>query len=130
MPLLTASGLTVSFGELEIFSDISLQVPERARIGMVGPNGGGKTSLLRVLVEETEATSGNVHRSGGLRIGYVPQTTGALSGGTITDEILLAFSGLIDLEDSLASSATDVERATDKERRGAEHRYAQLLERY
>jgi ATP-binding cassette subfamily F protein 3 len=130
MPLLTASGLTVSFGELEIFSDISLEVPERARIGMVGPNGGGKTTLLRVLVEETEATSGNVHRSSGLRIGYVPQTTGALSGGTITDEILLAFSGLIDIEDSLASSATDVERATEEERRGAERRYAQLLERY
>jgi len=130
MPLLTASGLTVSFGELEIFSDISLEVPERARIGMVGPNGGGKTSLLRVLVEETEPSNGNVHRSSGLRIGYVPQTTGALSGGTITDEILLAFSGLIDLEDSVASSATEVEQATDEERRGAERRYAQLLERY
>ena len=130
MPLLTASGLTVSFGELEIFSDVSLEVPERARIGMVGPNGGGKTSLLRVMVGETESQRGNVHRSSGLRIGYVPQTTGALSGGSIADEVMLAFEGLIDLEDSLARSATDVERATETERRGAERRYAMLLERY
>jgi ATP-binding cassette subfamily F protein 3 len=130
MPLLTASGLTVSFGELEIFSDVSLEVPERARIGMVGPNGGGKTSLLKVLVEETEAQGGNVHRSSGLRIGYVPQTTGAVSDGTISDEVMLAFEGLIGIEDSLARSATDIERASEAERRGAERRYALLLERY
>ncbi len=73
MPLLTASDLKVSYGELEVFSGLSLEVAERARIGMVGPKGGGKTSLLRVLVGELEPDAGTVSAAAGMRVGYVPQ---------------------------------------------------------
>ena len=50
MAVIGASQLGLHYAEMEIFSDITLQVNEKARIGIVGPNGSGKTSLLRVLL--------------------------------------------------------------------------------
>ena len=130
MPLLTASDLNVSYGDVEIFSDVSLEVAEGARIGLVGPNGGGKTSLLRVLVGHSEPTLGQVHRSTGLRIAYVPQVTPVSAGGTIRDEVTLAFREVVRLEDEIASAAVELELAEDASRRSAERRYSSLLARY
>ena len=73
MPLVSVSDLAVHYGADIIFSGVNLDINERARIGIVGPNGGGKTSLLRVLVGEQDANEGRISRSNGLRIGYVPQ---------------------------------------------------------
>ena len=75
MPLITASDLSVSFAELDVFEGISLEVSERARVGIVGPNGQGKTTLLETLVGDIAPRSGSVRRNRGLSIGYVPQTT-------------------------------------------------------
>ena len=130
MPLLTASDLNVSYGDIEIFSDVSLEVAEGARIGLVGPNGGGKTSLLRVLVGHSEPTLGQVHRSTGLRIAYVPQVTPVSAGGTIRDEVTLAFREVVRLEDDIESAAKELELAEDASRRSAERRYSSLLARY
>ena len=130
MPLLTASDLNVSYGDVEIFSDVSLEVAEGARIGLVGPNGGGKTSLLRTLVGHWDPSFGQVHRSSGLRIAYVPQVTPASTGGTIRDEVMLAFRDVMQLEDEIASAAMDLEMAGDASRRSAERRYSSLLTRY
>ena len=91
MPLLTASDLNVSYGDVEVFSDVSLEVAEGARIGLVGPNGGGKTSLLRVLVGHVEPSGGHVYGSSSVKIAYVPQVTPASAGGTIRDEVMLVF---------------------------------------
>lgn len=130
MPLLTASDLNVSYGDVEIFSDVSLEVAEGARIGLVGPNGGGKTSLLRVLVGHSEPTLGQVHRSTGLRIAYVPQVTLVSAGATIRDEVTLAFREVVRLEDDIESAAKELELAEDASRRSAERRYSSLLARY
>ena len=73
MALITAARLGLAYGELEVFSGLDAEVAEHARIGMVGPNGGGKTTLLRVLVGELQADSGSVSPASGLRIDYVPQ---------------------------------------------------------
>ena len=62
MSILTASNLGVAYGDLDLFSDVSLQIGDRARIGVVGANGGGKTSLLRVVVGEQEPNRGQVYR--------------------------------------------------------------------
>ncbi|HCH10175.1 MAG TPA: ABC transporter ATP-binding protein, partial [Dehalococcoidia bacterium] len=69
MPILSAQKLKLLFGEVEIFSDVSLEVNEHARIGIVGPNGGGKTSLLRMLLGELDSDAGAVIRGSSIRIG-------------------------------------------------------------
>ena len=52
MAVIGASQLSLHYAEMEIFSEVTLQVNEKARIGIVGPNGSGKTSLIRVLLGE------------------------------------------------------------------------------
>ena len=130
MPLLTASKLKVSYGDLEVFSEISLEIANRARIGMVGPNGGGKTSLLRVLVGDLEPNGGQVHRARGSRIGYVPQTTQAITEGTIRDEVMVAFEELLRLEKAIGDSAAEMQQANIEQTAAIERRYASLLDRY
>ena len=130
MSLLTASQLAVSYGELEVFSNLSLEVADRARVGIVGPNGGGKTSLLRLLVGEMEPDSGTVAHSKGLRIGYVPQTPRRSADGTLGDDVMSAFSGLRRLEDALADSGLEIQRSGPGQRRQAERRYSELLQQY
>ena len=130
MALITASKLKVSYGELEVFSDISLDVDKRARIGIVGPNGGGKTSLLRVLAGDLEPDGGEVHRAGGVRIGYVPQTTQPVTQGTIRDEVMVAFEELRGLERAIEASAAEMQGADVVQMAGIERRYASLLDRY
>jgi len=80
MPLISAVNLGKSYGPEDIFSGISLSIPHRARIGMVGANGVGKTTLLRILVGLEEASSGTIHRARNLRIGYLPQEVVAEQG--------------------------------------------------
>ena len=126
MPLLTASKLAVSYGDFDLFSDVALEVAERARIGLVGPNGGGKTSLLKVLVGEQQPNAGQVYRAGGVRVGYVPQVNRAATSGTLRDEVMVAFEELLALERAVADAAAEVTRSGGD----AERRYATLLSRY
>ncbi|MCH8109355.1 MAG: ABC-F family ATP-binding cassette domain-containing protein [Chloroflexi bacterium] len=130
MRLLSGSQLKVLYGELEIFSGIDVEVDDKARIGMVGPNGGGKTSLLRVIVGELAPNGGTVARHDGLRIGYVPQIPAQTTDGSLGDDIMKAFEKLKNLEDSIASSGLEIQRADGTERRQAERRYSALLEEY
>ncbi len=130
MQLLTGNDLGLYYGDHEVFSDVTIEVTDRARIGIVGPNGGGKTSLLRVLIGELEPNAGATQRMRGLRIGYVPQSPGNVVGSSLRDEITTAFAELRDLERELESSAGWAEHGEPQERRKEERRYAALLERY
>ena len=128
--LLTASQLKLFYGDMEIFADVSVEVGEHARIGLVGPNGSGKTSLLRVLTGGLEPDGGYVSAGPGLRIAYVSQMPEHDAPGTLRDEVQSAFQKLFDLEDELAASALEIQQREGADRRRAETRYAQLLEEY
>ena len=65
MALLTAQNLARSFGPVDIFDGITLSIPHNARIAIVGTNGVGKTTLLRILAGEDEPSEGTVYRSKG-----------------------------------------------------------------
>ena len=126
MPLVSTSDLAVHYGADIIFSGVDLDINERARIGIVGPNGGGKTSLLRVLVGQQDASEGRVARTRGTQIGYVPQRPQMETGGTLREEVLKAFSKVMALEQELESAAQ--QSNGDSEEAG--RRYAALLDRY
>ena len=106
MPLITAFDLAKSYGPNDIFSGISLSIPHRARIAMVGPNGVGKTTLLHILVGQEEPSAGQVQRARGLRLGYLPQeaqfSPADLAEHTLWEDCLAAFSDLIELQADLA----------------------------
>jgi ATP-binding cassette subfamily F protein 3 len=128
--LLSASQLKLFYGEVEIFTDVSVEVGEHARIGLVGPNGSGKTSLLRVLTGGLEPDAGSISMNSGLRVAYVSQMPEHDAPGTLRDEVQSAFQKLFDLEDELANSALAIQQGDGAARRRAETRYAELLEEY
>lgn len=101
MSILTASDLAKSFGANDIFSGVSLSIPRGARIAIVGPNGIGKTTLLRILVGLDEPSAGSLQRAKGLNIGYLPQEAQLTSGQTLWDECLVAFTELRGMEAEL-----------------------------
>jgi ATP-binding cassette, subfamily F, member 3 len=94
MSILSAADLAKSFGADDVFSNVSLSVPRGARIAIVGPNGIGKTTLLRILVGEDEPTSGKVARSRGLTFSYLPQEADLTADHSLWEECLSAFDEL------------------------------------
>jgi ATP-binding cassette subfamily F protein 3 len=73
MPILTARNLSQSFGGFTVFKDVHIAIEPGAKIGMVGPNGIGKTTLLRILAGLTDSSTGSVSRSKHIRLGYLRQ---------------------------------------------------------
>ncbi|MDE0823757.1 MAG: ABC-F family ATP-binding cassette domain-containing protein [Dehalococcoidia bacterium] len=129
MPLVSTSDLAVHYGVEIIFSGIDLDINERARIGIVGPNGGGKTSLLRVLVGEQDATQGRVARINGIRVGYVPQHPQMEIDGTLREEILCVFKEVQALEKELDQASAQASAAGSDSAEAGRH-YADLLDKY
>jgi ATP-binding cassette subfamily F protein 3 len=92
MSLITVNSLSKSYGPADIFSGVSFTVAKGARMAIVGPNGIGKTTLLRILVGADEPTSGTVSRSRGVRIGYLSQEADFEMTGTLWDACESVFS--------------------------------------
>jgi len=121
MSLITAVNLGKSFGAEDIFSGISLSVPHRARIAIIGPNGIGKTTLLRILAKEEEPSSGEVSQARYLTIGHLAQEAGFDSANSLWEECLVPFAGLREKEAGLQQLEAAMSN-TDQAQR--------LLERY
>ncbi len=94
MSLIEISNLGKSYGPVDIFSGISFSIPKGGRQAIVGPNGIGKTTLLRVLAGEESPSEGQVHQARSLRMGYLHQEAHFESNRTLWDECLSAFEDL------------------------------------
>ena len=128
MSLITASNVALSHGPDDIFWDATLSIARGARIAIVGPNGVGKTSLLRILVGLEEPTTGAVQRSRKLAIGYLPQEAGLIASHTLWEECLRPFTDLRNLETRLAkleAAMADPQKADE-----ALARYGPLQEKF
>jgi ATP-binding cassette subfamily F protein 3 len=95
MSLITVSNLSKSFGPLDLFSGVSFAVPKGSRLALVGPNGCGKTTLLRILVGLDESSGGKISRAKAVRIGYLPQEAEFEMDGTVWDACFAVFTDLI-----------------------------------
>jgi ATP-binding cassette subfamily F protein 3 len=95
MSLITANSLSKSFGAEDLFANVSFSVAKGARLALVGPNGIGKTTLLRILIGQEEPSSGTVTRARNIRIGYLPQEADFQLEGTLWQACLEPFADLI-----------------------------------
>ena len=105
MSTLTISNLGFSFGDYDVFLGISASIPNDGKIGLVGPNGIGKTTLLRVLAGLAQPSVGTVTMARGTRIGYLRQEAVdafAGRGNTVHDEMLTIFAGIKEMEVNLS----------------------------
>jgi len=71
--VLTIEGLSMAFGEKHLFSNVSFEVKKGDRIALIGPNGIGKTTLLKILMKELRPKSGRINEGVNVRIGYYDQ---------------------------------------------------------
>ena len=108
MSLITASGLSKSYGSEDIFSGINLSIPPQSRIALVGENGIGKTTLLNLLADQESPTDGKIQRASQLKIGYLPQKSQLDSNHTLWEEILTSFDDLRALENELKRIESDM----------------------
>jgi len=101
MSLITVSSLSKSYGATDVFAGISFSVEKGARFALVGPNGVGKTTLLRIIAGEDEASAGTVSRARGVRIGYLAQEADFQMEGTLWDACHSVFNELIQQQEEL-----------------------------
>ena len=73
MTLISASSLSVAYGARTVLRNVNLEITKGEIVTIVGPNGSGKTSLLRAIIGATPPKTGSVTLKPGLKIGYVPQ---------------------------------------------------------
>ena len=125
MSLLSVSNLSKSYEPVDIFAGVSFSLPHRARYAIVGPNGVGKTTLLRILAGRESASDGSFYLARGISIGYLPQEAGLHSENTLWEECLKAFDNLIEQEEELARLEKDLSRSDLPE-----DELAELLDRY
>ncbi|WP_168119778.1 ABC-F family ATP-binding cassette domain-containing protein [Paenibacillus sp. HB172176] len=125
--LLQVSNISKNYGITPVLSQISMQVQERDRLGLVGVNGAGKSTLLKIIAGELSADSGDIHKAKETKIGYLAQNSGLSSDRTIIDEMKAVFSDLLAAESELRAMEIEISQLAQQEN---EKRYTDLLERY
>ncbi len=101
MSLITVSSLSKSFGADDLFAGVTFSVAKGARLAIVGPNGIGKTTLLRIITGEEEPSSGQITRTKSLRVGYLSQEADFALQGALWDVCLEPFADLIRMQGEL-----------------------------
>ena len=98
MPIISLSNVTKAFGTQVLVEDATLAVNAGDRIGVVGANGTGKTTLLRLIAGRLEPTRGDVHVARGPRLGYLEQEPDCSGHGSVLEAALSAFARIHELE--------------------------------
>lgn len=100
MSVLDVQNLTLSFGENTLFSDVSFDIKEKEKVGLIGCNGAGKTSLFKIITGEYTPDSGACFISKNVRLGYMQQHT-CSENRTVYGELVSVFDDLIETEHRL-----------------------------
>ncbi|MFN2431279.1 MAG: ABC-F family ATP-binding cassette domain-containing protein [Gemmatimonadota bacterium] len=130
MSQITMSGVRVAFGATTLLSDVTWTVSRGDRWGVVGRNGTGKTSLLRLVTGELEPARGTVTRASGLRVAYLEQDRDFGAAASVWEAAAGPFAALLELECSLARQAVALGEAGEAASPAVLSGYARDLERF
>lgn len=110
--IISANNITKYFGEEKVLSDVSIQINKDERYAICGSNGTGKSTLLKILINELTPDEGEVHIAKNIKVGYLAQYNDNSSNDTILNTVIDARDDLINMENELSMLEQNM---TDKE---------------
>lgn len=122
--MLSVGNLSVSFSARPLFTDVNFVVNRGERVALVGKNGAGKTTMLRIIAGEQQPTSGNVALEQDTEVGYLPQVMKITDGRTVIEEAETAFAEILTLKSHIESLNKEISSRTDYD----SDEYLKLLE--
>lgn len=126
--MISVNNLSVQFTGVNLFDDVTFNINDRDRIGLVGKNGAGKSTLLKILCRQQEPETGTIVIASGQTVGYLPQEMVPDSVGTVIDETMTAFEQIDALERQQESLTAEVAERTDYESADYERLVSRLHE--
>ena len=123
--MISINDLTVAFGSFTLLDHIGFHISENDRIGLVGKNGAGKSTVMKLICGIESPTSGHIDKPQHVRIGYLPQLMEYTRGRTVIEETLTVFDEIKQLETELEQINQELAERTDYESAA----YAGLIER-
>lgn len=115
--MISINNLTVAYGGFVLLDDINFHISENDRIGLVGKNGAGKSTILKIICGQQHPTSGKVAVPPGIRIGYLPQIMEHHKGRSVIDETMTAFADILGMEKELETLTAELSSREDYESR-------------
>jgi ATP-binding cassette subfamily F protein 3 len=109
--LVVFENVSLGFGKKQLIDGLDLRIDRQDRVGLVGPNGSGKTSLLRLLAGQLTSDGGSVRVLKHLRVGYLPQDIPVLRGKAVLQTVLDSVPGRRDLEEELVQAEAELATA-------------------
>ncbi|MCR4860371.1 MAG: ATP-binding cassette domain-containing protein [Bacteroidales bacterium] len=113
--MISIEDVTVAYGGFVLLDKINFHISETDKIGLVGKNGAGKSTILKLITGLQNPTSGRIDRPRDLSLGYLPQIMEHHRGRTVLEEAMTAFDSTARLEGEIASVTRQLETRTDYE---------------
>lgn len=124
--MISIEGLKVEFGVTPLFQDVSFVINKKDRIALVGKNGAGKSTMLKILAGLQRPTEGTVAIQRGITIGYLPQVMVLSDTRTVMAEAEMAFEHIFEMQDRLARMNQELADRTDYDSES----YHELIDRF
>ncbi len=113
--MISINALSVEFSARSLFDNISYVINPRDRIALVGKNGAGKSTMLKIIAGLQQPTSGNVSAPADITIGYLPQQMQLEDSLTVVEEVRKAFSHIAAMQERLDAMSADLAERSDYE---------------
>ena len=113
--LLTANEVQKSFGDRTILKDTSFTIHDTARIGVIGPNGTGKSTFMRILAGGDTEYTGEIKRAPNIRIGYIEQEPTLDNEKNCRENVELGLERILKLIENYNDVCTDYSTQTDED---------------
>ncbi len=113
--MISINSLTVAYGGFVLLNDINFHISESDKIGLVGKNGAGKSTILKLICGIQNPTTGKIAVPNGVKIGYLPQIMEHHRGRTVIDEAMTSFADMFALEDELEKITLELAEREDYE---------------
>lgn len=123
--MISIDDVTVAYGGFVLLDKINFHVSESDKIGLVGKNGAGKSTILKLICGIQSPTSGRIDKPNDISIGYLPQIMEHHRGRTVMEEAMTAFEQTAAIESEIAAVTRELETRTDYESEA----YSELIER-